>query len=281
MATFVKKHPDDATFCGASEFYDRRFKAMEQAYHFKIPKSGQHQNQLPLDYVNVAKGQPCNFAEVFTTDARIKTQNLVVLKDPKPVFLTQLAALTVREKTYKKYPKLQDFAKTIGSKLTQDEVIDLNKMVDVDGKSAEAASKAFLSKYGFVKNGKAAGGLKGMDFSGATFTVGSKEFTEQKILGHITYDALKATGANVKSQIGLQGTTIVRKALQTGKIDMYWEYSGTGWSLFLKHQTPVKGKMAQFKKTAQQDLAKNHIKWLGPADYGNAYAVARRTINGS
>ncbi len=150
IATFVDAHPDQATFCGASEFFDRRFKQFEQTYNLKFPSSQVHTNALALDYTNVAKGDPCNFAEIFTTDARIQTQNLTVLKDDKGVFFTQLAALCTKQGTYQANPKLGELAKTLGDKLTTDTMISLNKQVDVEGKSADDAAKSFLSDNGFV-----------------------------------------------------------------------------------------------------------------------------------
>lgn len=150
LASYVASHPKDATFCGASEFFDRRFGAFQQTYGTNFPKDQVHTNDLALDYTNVSKGKPCNFAEVFTTDARIKTQHLRVLTDDKGVFLTQLAALTTTKAIGEKYPKLADLISELGAKLTTDEMISLNKMVDVDGKTADEAARSFLNKFGFV-----------------------------------------------------------------------------------------------------------------------------------
>ncbi|HEX5493310.1 MAG TPA: glycine betaine ABC transporter substrate-binding protein [Mycobacteriales bacterium] len=150
LASYIKAHPKDATFCGATEFFDRKFKNFMQTYGANFPKSQVHTNELALDYTNVAKGKPCTFAEVFTTDARIKTQNLKVLTDDKGVFFTQLATLTTTKAVFAKYPKLDELAKTLGDKLTTTEMIDLNKMVDVDGDTPEQAAQSFLNKFGFV-----------------------------------------------------------------------------------------------------------------------------------
>src|SRR5690606_40344709 len=68
---------------------------------------------------------------------------------------------------------------------------------------------------------------------GASFSVGSKEFTEQLILGQIAILALENAGANVDDNTGIVGTDNVRAALTSGEIDMYWEYTGTGWSSHL------------------------------------------------
>lgn len=118
---------------------------------------------------------------------------------------------------------------------------------------------------------------KNIDLSGASFTVGSKEFTESVILGKITIYALRAAGAKVTDQTGLQGSTIVRSALENGDIDMYWGYAGTGWSLFLGHAKVLDGAMKQFRATAREDLQENDIKWMGPAKFGNQYGIARRS----
>ncbi len=110
-------------------------------------------------------------------------------------------------------------------------------------------------------------------FKGAHFTVGSKEFTEQLILGQITLQLLRATGANVKSEIGMAGSNAVRKALTSGKIDMYWEYTGTGWISYLGH-TSANGQAHLYKKVAAQDLKKNGIRWLKPANFSDSYGIA-------
>jgi len=111
---------------------------------------------------------------------------------------------------------------------------------------------------------------------GASFTVGSKEFTEQKILCEITAQALEAAGATVKRQCGLTGSATVRTALTSGRIDMYWEYTGTGWITHLKNTRPIPDSGQQYQAVAKDDLAKNKIKWLDPAPFDNTYAIGVR-----
>jgi osmoprotectant transport system substrate-binding protein len=116
-----------------------------------------------------------------------------------------------------------------------------------------------------------------IDLSDAEFTVGSKEFTEQLILGQITLQALEAAGATVNDQTGLAGSVAARKALESGEIDMYWDYTGTAWITFLGHTDPVPGRQKQFEAVAKEDLKKNDIKWLAPpAPANNTYAFAVR-----
>jgi osmoprotectant transport system substrate-binding protein len=122
------------------------------------------------------------------------------------------------------------------------------------------------------------GGTSGnVDLADAEFTVGSKEFTEQLILGQITLQALENAGATVEDQTGLAGSVAARKALESGEIDMYWEYTGTGWITYLGHTKPVPGRQKQFEAVAKEDLEKNNIEWLEPpAPANNTYAIAVR-----
>ena len=108
---------------------------------------------------------------------------------------------------------------------------------------------------------------------GTKIAVGSKEFTEQLILGQIAVQALKAAGADVTDRTKLVGTPVVRGALQSGEIDMYWEYTGTAWLGPLKNTNPVAGEQAQFDAVKKADAA-NGITWFAMAGANNAYALA-------
>jgi osmoprotectant transport system substrate-binding protein len=127
--------------------------------------------------------------------------------------------------------------------------------------------------------GNVGGGEAGqkVDLSGLEVAVGSKEFTEQKILGQIALQALEAAGATVTDRTGLAGTDAARAALTSGEIDAYWEYTGTGWIIHLGHTEPLADSRKQYEAVAEEDLAKNHIQWLQPAPANNSYAIAVRS----
>lgn len=154
LRDFIAEHPEEASLCGAAEFLDRELEPLQETYGFRFPLTRIHQNAFALNYVNVAKGSPCNFAEVFTTDARLKSLDLKVLRDPKVHFNTQLAALTVRDETVRRHPELAELARRIGSKLTEDTMIELNGMVDLQGATPEEAALHFLRTHGFIAPGK-------------------------------------------------------------------------------------------------------------------------------
>ena len=63
--------------------------------------------------------------------------------------------------------------------------------------------------------------------SGPTIVVGSKNFTEQYILGNMYAQALEANGFDGETKLDLGSEQIADKALQDGQIDLYPEYTGT------------------------------------------------------
>ncbi|HEU4492887.1 MAG TPA: glycine betaine ABC transporter substrate-binding protein [Rubrobacteraceae bacterium] len=111
--------------------------------------------------------------------------------------------------------------------------------------------------------------------SGPTITVGSKNFTEQYILGELYAGALEAEGFDVEKKLDLGSEQIADKALQNGQIDMYPEYTGT--ALVAIHgeegETP-KTPEATYKRAkelyAQRDPADT---MLTPAQFNNTYGI--------
>ena len=117
----------------------------------------------------------------------------------------------------------------------------------------------------------AAGGGDG-ELAGATLTVGSKEFTESILLGKITALALEDAGAEVEDQTGISGSATVRAALESKDIDLYWDYTGTGWVNILGNDpNDLPDDLYEAVSTAD---AENGIAWLEPAPFENAYALA-------
>lgn len=120
-------------------------------------------------------------------------------------------------------------------------------------------------------SGGSAGGGK---LDGVNITVGSKSFTENILLGEMLVQALEHEGATVKNQTNLGGTSVNRKALLSGDIDVYPDYNGTGWTVHLGQQNPSHDPKALFDETAAMDLEKNHIKWVGKSPFNDTYGFA-------
>jgi osmoprotectant transport system substrate-binding protein len=139
-----------------------------------------------------------------------------------------------------------------------------------------ASASLVLTACGGGDTPKAASG-SGTALKGASFTVGSKDFSEQIILGRMTVELLEANGAHVTDKTNIKGSASTRKALESGDISMYWEYTGTGWITYLHKTKPIADQRQQFQKVAADDLTKNGIAWIAPpAPLNNTYAFAIR-----
>jgi len=121
-------------------------------------------------------------------------------------------------------------------------------------------------------NGGSGGGSTSDELDGASLTVGSKEFTESHILGQITILALENAGADVTDQTGISGSATVREALESGEIDLYWDYTGTVWINILGN-TSENLPEDLYAAVAEADAA-NGIAWLEPAPFENSYRIA-------
>jgi osmoprotectant transport system permease protein len=73
----------------------------------------------------------------------------------------------------------------------------------------------------------------------APVVVGSKNFTEQVILGEVLSQAIEAEGLSVSRKLNLGGTFICDQALRSGGLDLYVEYTGTAVTAVFKGATPV------------------------------------------
>ncbi len=133
-----------------------------------------------------------------------------------------------------------------------------------------------LGLAGCGDDGSSAGNAAATEgtLSGATITVGSKDFDEQLILGNISKLALEQAGATVKDEINTGGTDVTRAALLNGDIDTYWEYNGTAWISFFKETDPIADRIEQFEVVRDRDLEENNLHWLDPAEFNNTYALA-------
>src|SRR5205807_985365 len=74
-----------------------------------------------------------------------------------------------------------------------------------------------------------------------------------------------------RTKIPLGGTNIIRKALTSQRIDVYWEFTGSGLNLLGQH--PIGDPQAAYVKVKELDAAKG-VTWLPPARLNDTYALA-------
>lgn len=109
-------------------------------------------------------------------------------------------------------------------------------------------------------------------------TIASKFDTEGALLGNIMLLVLADGGFDVVDKTELGATDVVRKALETGEVDMYPEYTGNGNWFFMPNDYgndwyDSAGALAAVREL---DKAAFDMEWLEPAPANNTWAIAIR-----
>ncbi|UCD57023.1 MAG: ABC transporter permease subunit [Candidatus Hydrogenedentota bacterium] len=106
--------------------------------------------------------------------------------------------------------------------------------------------------------------------------IGSKEFTEQLILGEIMAQLIESkTDASVVRKFGLGGTMVCFNALRNGEIDLYPEYTGTGLTAILNRKF-VTDPDTVYQLVSEEFEENLGLIWLHPFSFNNTYALAMR-----
>ena len=132
---------------------------------------------------------------------------------------------------------------------------------------------------GYTPSGTPAGPLEGIELDGATVSVGSKNFTEQIILGKMAVSLFESAGAQVQDLTNAPGSNTSREAMLAGDMTFAWEYTGTAWVSYMAQDDPIPDERAQYEAVRDKDLADNNLVWLPPAPMNNTYGFAMTRAN--
>jgi osmoprotectant transport system substrate-binding protein len=111
----------------------------------------------------------------------------------------------------------------------------------------------------------------------SAIVVGSKNFTEQLILGEIAAQQLeRKLHIAVERKLYLGGTLLAHQAILHGDIDIYPEYTGTAGSVILKEPVPADTVRA-YMLVKDQYLERFHLVWLPPLGFNDTFAMVVRT----
>lgn len=128
---------------------------------------------------------------------------------------------------------------------------------------------------GFVPSGELAGPLQKVKrLDGVTINVGSKNFTEQLIVGKMTGILMKSAGATVNDFTNIPGSASARQAELAGRVDVMWEYTGTAWASYFQEDKPIRDPHQQYVAVRDRDLKQNKLVWLPPSPMNNTYGFA-------
>jgi osmoprotectant transport system substrate-binding protein len=108
-------------------------------------------------------------------------------------------------------------------------------------------------------------------------TIGSKFFTEQVILAELLAQHIEArTGIPVVRKTNLGGTLLVHKALLSGDLDLYVEYTGTALTAVLNESPDSDTSAAIYDRVKQQYSQRFHLDLTDPLGFENTFAMVVR-----
>lgn len=151
-ADLVNRDPAAATTCVETEFNVRQdgFPGMAAKYGFDPARANRQILQTGIIYQATADGTQCKFGEVFTTDGRIIALDLVLLEDDRQFFPKYNPAITMRKDFAEAHPQVAEVMAPISAALTNEEITELNRRVDVEGEEPADVARDWLVQKGFV-----------------------------------------------------------------------------------------------------------------------------------
>jgi len=237
---------------------------MEEKYGFKFDRDALKTMQIGLTYQAV-ESDKLDVAMGYATDGRISSMDLAVLEDDKAYFPVYNPAPVVREEIVEAYAQLPELMAELSSLFSQEKLIELNKRADIDGQEPEKIAEDFLNDNNLlIENAE--------EKSGPAVVVASKPWTEQLILGNITLKLLENRGYNVEDRNSLGSTAVLRNAVESDQIDLYWEYTGTTLMTTMGSSEVITDPEKAYNRVKEWDKD-NGIIWLDYAEANNTYSL--------
>lgn len=184
-------------------------------------------------------------ATLFTSDPSIQVKGFVLLNDDRHLQASDNLAPVIRSQVLQQHPDIKDLLDKVSSKLTQDQLIAMNKQIVVDKTDPKDVARTWLQQNGFVPTG---GSNKG------TIVVGSTNFYEQQLLAELYAQQLEANGYTVTRKLSLGNREVVEPAIEHGQIDLYPEYLATLTEFLDKGAGKATGDPAATSKVLQELL---------------------------
>jgi osmoprotectant transport system substrate-binding protein len=113
--------------------------------------------------------------------------------------------------------------------------------------------------------------LAGVAFA-APIKIGTKNFTEQFVVGELMAILLEDRGYDVDLKTGMS-SSVMREAMESGDLDLCMDYTGTQWLTYAGHEFKGESPEEMYEKAKQSD-AEIGLVWLSPIWCNNTYAIA-------
>lgn len=107
-------------------------------------------------------------------------------------------------------------------------------------------------------------------------TVGGKNFTEQDVLGELLATWIeRTTDLPVRRRLHLGGTFVCHRAMRSGEIDVYVEYTGTGLTAILE-RAPVQDPDSVYRIVDRAYRERWGLDWTAPLGFENTFVILVR-----
>ncbi|MEN0003107.1 MAG: ABC transporter permease/substrate-binding protein [Bacteroidota bacterium] len=258
----------DPEFLGRADGYYKLADLYDLDFNTLVLNAGLMYEAVENEEVEVISG--------YSTDGRIKSYNLKVLEDDKNAFPPYYCAPLLNLATAKEYPELLEVLNLLSGKISDEMMTELNYQVDFEKKLPAEVAKDFLVTQKLWKPDRQQGG--------EVIRIGSKIFTEQYILVELFSQLINGyTGLDVESKAGLGGTKICFDALKVGEIDIYPEYTGTGFIVIAQPDAATVERLISDRdgvyEYVKAKFEEEHgILWLDPLGFNNTYALMVKEV---
>ncbi len=140
----------DLTFGAEYDFYEREdgLPGLTEVYGFDFGKTAEL--DIGLKYQAIGSDE-VDVINVFSTDGRLEEEGLVVLMDDKYFFPDYHAATLIRQETLDKYPELNDVLELLTNQISNEEMIYMNYLVEVEKEDPAQVAKNFLIEKGLLE----------------------------------------------------------------------------------------------------------------------------------
>lgn len=169
----------------------------------------------PLTKSALSSGQ-IDVARLFSSDEAIQIKGFTLLDDDKHFQLAGNIVPVIR--TPKVTDEVKSLLNSVSAALTQDDLVAINKAIDLDHADPGDQATAFIQKKGLNK-GVTAGAKESL-------TIGSANFSESVALADIYGGVLKGAGYSVTYKTNLGAREVIQPALESGQLDLIPEYIG-------------------------------------------------------
>lgn len=144
------EYSSELRFGAEYDFYEREdgYPGLVDLYGFDFNEKAEL--DIGLKYQAIGTDQ-VDVINAFSTDAKLKEYNLLVLEDDKLFFPSYFAATLIRNETLEEYPELEEVIEMLTGTISNDEMTEMNYMVEIENVDAKDVAAKFLADKGLVE----------------------------------------------------------------------------------------------------------------------------------